>query len=259
MDAAHREMDERMHAAFGGWARGGWGGGLMPGRSVARHMLEDWPVGGSAFERRRASSQDHGVATHGDGSRPMIDDDGAAVVADKAKAGVGAHPRPGLEPEDRSQALTRRSHGHPDDDGWSLASPIHRMGNMFPKLGPGGLVLDVSEEGGGYVVRADVPGARREDVKVSVRREGVTIEVSREQRSEQSEGGEASGEEETPKQNDRPVFRHVERSYGMMRRTVPLPEDADHEQVRARLENGVLTLHVGKLAGKQDARHVPVE
>lgn len=89
---------------------------------------------------------------------------------------------------------------------------------------------DISETEDAYVIRMDMPGLSREDVKIELQ-EG-RLRVSGERKIKQEEKGE--------------TFRRVERMYGRFFRSFALPEASDTEHVQARLENGVLTIEVPK-------------
>lgn len=90
--------------------------------------------------------------------------------------------------------------------------------------------VDVSENDDAYVITAELPGAKPEDVTVELH-EGV-LTLRGEKRSERS------GEKEQT--------RWVERTFGSFSRSFTLPSNAHGEKVDARFENGVLTLTVPK-------------
>jgi HSP20 family protein len=76
------------------------------------------------------------------------------------------------------------------------------------------------------VVRADLPGLKKEDVKIDVTDNALTIQGERRQEEETERGG---------------VYRS-ERSYGSFFRTIPLPEGAITDQAKAAFNNGVLEI-----------------
>ncbi len=91
--------------------------------------------------------------------------------------------------------------------------------------------MDVSEREKEFVIRANMPGIKKDDIKISIHNNNeLTIEGKQE--SEKSDKNET-------------VFRY-ERYKGNYRRSVSLPEVCDIENVQAKLEDGVLTLIIPK-------------
>ncbi|GMI92145.1 hypothetical protein like AT1G53540 [Hibiscus trionum] len=82
-----------------------------------------------------------------------------------------------------------------------------------------------------HVFKADLPGLKKEEVKVEVE-EGRVLQISGDKRKEQEEKNEK--------------WRRVERSGGKFLRRFRLPENAKMDQVKASMENGVLTVTVPK-------------
>lgn len=97
-----------------------------------------------------------------------------------------------------------------------------------------GIKLDVEEDDKTYTVRADVPGVKKEDIKVEI--DGNVITISAESRREKdvTEGGKVV---------------HSERSYGAMYRSFSLGQDVDQGAASAKYEDGVLKLTLPKKAG----------
>lgn len=90
--------------------------------------------------------------------------------------------------------------------------------------------MDLVEEGERYVLRADLPGVREEDVKVELEENVLT--VSGERRIEHEDRGEG--------------YYRVERSSGSFSRSLVLPEGVDPQAIHARIEHGVLEVSVPK-------------
>jgi len=90
--------------------------------------------------------------------------------------------------------------------------------------------VDLVEQDDSYVLRADLPGVREQDVKVEVHDNVLT--VSGERRSAQEDQGKG--------------YYRVERSSGSFSRSLVLPEGIDPQAVHARIENGVLEVSIPK-------------
>jgi HSP20 family protein len=90
--------------------------------------------------------------------------------------------------------------------------------------------VDIAEDEKEYVIKAEVPDVRREDVKVSVENGLLTI----------------SGERKFEKEEKDKKYHRVERAYGYFSRSFSLPDAAEAEQVKAEYKDGVLHVHVPK-------------
>lgn len=90
--------------------------------------------------------------------------------------------------------------------------------------------FEVKETPEAYVVRADVPGVKEEQVDVSFHNGVLSIAGTRS--AEERKEGEA--------------FFVYERQFGSFSRSFSLPETADPERIEAKLDNGVLTVSVAK-------------
>jgi HSP20 family protein len=95
--------------------------------------------------------------------------------------------------------------------------------------------LDVSEDEAQYMVKADIPGVRREDINVSVDGNQVTISAEVKKESEEKKGGR--------------VLRS-ERQYGYATRMFSLDCEVDDAKADAKYENGVLNLKLPKKTAK---------
>ena len=90
--------------------------------------------------------------------------------------------------------------------------------------------LDVSEEKDHYTIKADLPGLKKEDVRVSFEDGLLTIE------------GERKNEIEEKDKN----YHRIERSYGRFVRTLNLGTGVDVSKVDANYKDGVLEIKVAK-------------
>ena len=107
-------------------------------------------------------------------------------------------------------------------------------GPVFGPSAPGTTAspaLDVTESERAWTVQMDLPGVAKEDVKVAIDGNQVSVQAPLRQDGERAEG-------------DRIVYR--ERSAAAFARRFTLPAEIDQSQSSARLENGVLTLTLGK-------------
>ena len=90
--------------------------------------------------------------------------------------------------------------------------------------------VDVEQKSDAIVIRADLPGVRKEDVRVEATEESVTI--SGERCEEREEGGGDQG------------YKTIERSYGSFYRAVPLPQKVNLDKLTAKMQDGVLQITV---------------
>ncbi len=90
--------------------------------------------------------------------------------------------------------------------------------------------MDLAEESDHYVLRADLPGLREDEVSVELEDNVLTI------------SGERKSEHEERKQG---LYR-VERGSGAFSRSLTLPEGVDPESIQARFDKGVLEVRVPK-------------
>jgi HSP20 family protein len=91
--------------------------------------------------------------------------------------------------------------------------------------------LDVIDRDKELVVRAELPGVEKDDVKVEIMGDRLMIEAER------------KFEEEEEKED---FYRH-ELGYGSLMRTVALPEEVDADNVQAELKEGILSIKLPKI------------
>ncbi|WP_228281743.1 Hsp20/alpha crystallin family protein [Rubrobacter marinus] len=88
--------------------------------------------------------------------------------------------------------------------------------------------IDVTAENGGMVIRAELPGVKREDVDVSVHNGVLAISGEHKEETEQKTAG----------------YLVRERRYGSFRRSMTLPEGVDADEIKASFEDGVLEVKI---------------
>ena len=95
--------------------------------------------------------------------------------------------------------------------------------------------VDWEDRGDHYMVRADLPGIKPEDVDIELDHDVLRIKGER-----HADAG--------PENGDDARCRRIERAHGVFQRSLRLPEDADPDAVEARGEHGVLQVRIGKQA-----------
>lgn len=108
--------------------------------------------------------------------------------------------------------------------------PLGESGG-FPRV-----KVEVTERNGAYVVAAELPGVKKEDIQVSIDGAEVTLaaEVKREREAEKDER-----------------VLHTERTYGKVTRTFTLPQEVDEAKAEAKFRDGILELTLPKKAAAQ--------
>jgi HSP20 family protein len=96
--------------------------------------------------------------------------------------------------------------------------------------------VDVAEKNGAYVVTAELPGVKKEDIHVNIDGAQVSIEAEIKREKEAS-------------QDERVL--HSERVYGKIVRSFTLPQEVDESKVEAKFRDGVLELTLPKKAAAQ--------
>lgn len=89
------------------------------------------------------------------------------------------------------------------------------------------------------VVRVELPGTDKQDVRVSVTGDALVIEGDRRQNEEQQRRG----------------FYRSEWTYGHFHREIPLPESVDPKDVHAKFANGVLEIEMPQPPQQTNVRH----
>ncbi|KAG6546652.1 hypothetical protein Mapa_011841 [Marchantia paleacea] len=97
-----------------------------------------------------------------------------------------------------------------------------------------------------HIFKADLPGMKKEEIKIQVADDGVLS---------------ISGERNKEKVDEKDNYRRTERSFGKFFRQFKLPSNAKAQEISARVENGVLTVTVPKTEEskkKSEVRNVEI-
>lgn len=91
-------------------------------------------------------------------------------------------------------------------------------------------LVDIVEDEKEYLIKAELPEVKKEDAKVTVQDDVLTI----------------AGERKYEKEEKGKKYHRVERAYGSFERSFTLPEDADGAKISAEFKDGVLKVHLPK-------------
>lgn len=90
--------------------------------------------------------------------------------------------------------------------------------------------VDISETDAAYLIKGEIPGVKKEDVKVTFQDGMITIQGERKQ--------------ETEEKNKK--FHRVECSYGSFMRSFRMPSDADENNIKAEFKDGMINVTLPK-------------
>jgi HSP20 family protein len=91
-------------------------------------------------------------------------------------------------------------------------------------------LVDITEDEKEYLVKAELPEMKKEEIKINVQDDVLSI----------------SGERRYEKEEKGKKYHRVERAYGSFMRSFTLPEDADGSKVSAEYKDGVLNVRLPK-------------
>jgi HSP20 family protein len=120
-------------------------------------------------------------------------------------------------------------------------TPLRTIDELFRELAPRAarevqeptMAVEVTENEQAYTVRAEIPGAKKDDIKVDVRGNRVSISAEIKREAQQKEG-------------DR--LLRSELYYGQVQRTLVLEQEIDDSKAEAKYNDGVLELTLPKKA-----------
>ncbi len=121
---------------------------------------------------------------------------------------------------------------------WDPFADLNRIQREFeksyfgPRTRPADFApaVDVFEDKDALVLRAELPGVKREDIDVSVDSNVLTLK----------------GERKLEREEDGQRYHRVERTYGTFVRQFQLPSNVDPNAIDAKLDEGILTLRLHK-------------
>ena len=117
---------------------------------------------------------------------------------------------------------------------WAAFWPTLRIAEeLLPRVPP----VDVYEEGNEVVLKAELPGMKKEEIEIHVTGAVVTF----------------SGKKEKTEKLEKKDYHRFERTTGAFTRTVMLPAEVELEKVTAKYENGVLEIRAPKAAPAKPA------
>jgi HSP20 family protein len=112
-------------------------------------------------------------------------------------------------------------------DPWAPLDQFGGMPSMVMGFKP---LLDIKELDDKYHIEVDVPGVKKNDIKIEILDDILKI----------------SGEKSMEKEESRENYHCIERGYGAFERTLILPENADKEGINVHYEEGVLEIDIDK-------------
>jgi HSP20 family protein len=120
---------------------------------------------------------------------------------------------------------------------WFPSVRLHELEEITP-------TVDIFEEGNDVVVKAELPGMKKEDIDVNITDDVITI------------SGEKKKEEKVEKKN----YYRVERSYGSFTRSFRMPSEVESDKAKASFKDGVLEVKIPKTEeAKKKEKKVQIE
>ncbi|MBN8554861.1 MAG: Hsp20/alpha crystallin family protein [Deltaproteobacteria bacterium] len=113
------------------------------------------------------------------------------------------------------------------DDFITPSRLLNQEGEILPAFSP---ACDIEETDSYYLVSFDVPGISKDNIKIEVVDDVLTV----------------SGEKRTEQEQKKSAQHLIERSYGQFKRSFTLPAHVDADKVEANYQDGVLTISIAK-------------
>ncbi len=95
--------------------------------------------------------------------------------------------------------------------------------------------IDVKEKDGTYLVKADLPGLKKDDIHIELRNSVLTLRGERRDEHEEKKDG----------------YHRVERTFGSFERSLRVPEGVTEKDIHAKYTDGVLELSIPAPAAKE--------
>jgi HSP20 family protein len=131
--------------------------------------------------------------------------------------------------------------GMDEDFGRMFDSFLQKGSDLFDSASLLSPATDISEDKDNFVFSVEIPGMNKEDFKVTVQDNTLTIRGEKKQESEVKDSN----------------YRRVERSYGAFSRSFSLPASVKSDKIKAAYENGVLKLVLPK-AEESKPKEIPI-
>lgn len=125
-------------------------------------------------------------------------------------------------------------------------NPFREMEDLMTRLtrstarAPGGApaewapVVDITENDREYVLKAELPGLKKEDIKLDLANGVLTL----------------SGERSSEKEDKSEKYHRIERSYGRFSRSFSVPDDVKLDEIKADCKDGVVSVHLPRAENK---------
>ena len=99
--------------------------------------------------------------------------------------------------------------------------------------------VDFKDNGDKYTLVAELPGTNKDDIKIDLDEDNHTLKLSGEKKMEREE------------ENQETKYHYREMSYGRFERTFKLPSDVHLEDIKASMNNGLLSVDIPKVPTKE--------
>ena len=136
---------------------------------------------------------------------------------------------------------------------WTLQEEVNSLFDDFFQMRPSSNnknqkkwapSIEVSEKDNEYIVCADIPGMKKEDINLTLSENSLII----------------SGERHSESKDDSSGNHYSEMSYGSFYRTIPFQHEVDSEKVSASMNNGLLKINIGKSeTTKEKSRRIDIQ